>query len=393
MVRFLWKTILIFVIIRKPFAMPLYMDFHKFDHITIEDVKHAHMADVAVQEKYGVKYHQFWVNQEAGTVFCLCEGPDKETCETVHRAAHGNIACALVEVEPGFYELIMGSNHKLDQDGLVLNFDGSVDKGYRHVMVTSIQSITTAKNSRDINALKIPHEPRKLVNAKVAEFKGRKMEWAADDSLVNVFQTSADAVKCALEIQRAITGQKPNGNNEDWSVLFRIGISAGQPVTERDEFFGEAIKLAYRLSNLARKNQILLSSLANDLYGRESEAVFPTASIQSIKADEEAFITSLFSFTEDKMSDESFNIEILSKHIGVSRPQLYRKIVTLTGKSPNDLVRDLRMNKAATLLKKKSLNISQVAMEVGYNNPSYFSKCFAEKFGCTPSVFLEASLV
>ena len=77
--------------------MPLYMDYHKIDNITIEDVKTAHMADVAIQDKYGVKYHQFWVNQEAGSVFCLVEGPDKKTCELVHQMAHGNIACALTD--------------------------------------------------------------------------------------------------------------------------------------------------------------------------------------------------------------------------------------------------------------------------------------------------------
>src|SRR6188472_2803424 len=99
--------------------MPLYMDFHKFDSITIEDVKTAHMADVAIQDKYGVKYHQFWVNQDAGTVFCLCEGPDKETCELVHQLAHGNKACALTEVESGFYKALMGENHGTDIYGLV----------------------------------------------------------------------------------------------------------------------------------------------------------------------------------------------------------------------------------------------------------------------------------
>src|SRR5262245_41995400 len=99
--------------------MPLYMDFHKFAHVTLEDVKTAHTADVAVQEKFGVKYHQYWVNQEAGTVFCLCEGPDKETCEAVHQTAHGNIACALVEVQPGFFELFMGKRPPIDPQGLV----------------------------------------------------------------------------------------------------------------------------------------------------------------------------------------------------------------------------------------------------------------------------------
>jgi len=89
------------------------------------------------------------------------------------------------------------------------------------------------------------------------------------------------------------------------------------------------------------------------------------------------------------LSDENFSIEALSRDIGISRPQLYRKIVTLTGRSPNDLIIDLRMSKALSLLKKKAGNISQIALEVGYSNPSYFAKCFTKKFGCTPSKYVE----
>src|SRR5688572_33295233 len=102
------------------------MDFHKGLFVTVEDVKNAHIADERIQEKYGVKYHQFWVNEEAGAVFCLMEGPDKEACAAVHREAHGNIACSIVEVEPGFFNTLMGNGHRVD-NGLVIYDDGMVD--------------------------------------------------------------------------------------------------------------------------------------------------------------------------------------------------------------------------------------------------------------------------
>lgn len=54
------------------------MDFHKFEKVTLDDVRSAHTADEAIQEKYGVKYHQYWVNEKEGTVFCLVESPDAE---------------------------------------------------------------------------------------------------------------------------------------------------------------------------------------------------------------------------------------------------------------------------------------------------------------------------
>lgn len=79
--------------------MPLYMDIHFVKDISVEDAKNAHIKDLAVQEKYGVTYHQYWFNEEAGTIYCLMEGPDMESCAATHREANGIIACQIVEVE------------------------------------------------------------------------------------------------------------------------------------------------------------------------------------------------------------------------------------------------------------------------------------------------------
>jgi len=78
--------------------------------------------------------------------------------------------------------------------------------------------------------------------------------------------------------------------------------------------------------------------------------------------------------------------------MGVSRPQLYRKIRALTGRSPVDFIHDLKMNRALSLLKDKQHNITEIAMELGYSNPSYFAKCFQKKFGVTPSKALIRSI-
>jgi AraC-like DNA-binding protein len=74
--------------------------------------------------------------------------------------------------------------------------------------------------------------------------------------------------------------------------------------------------------------------------------------------------------------------------MGVSRPQLYRKTLSLTGRSPIDLISALRMVKAMSLMKSNFGNVSEIALEVGYHNPSYFAKCFQKNFGCPPSEFM-----
>ena len=69
---------------------------------TVDEIKAT--ADKAVQDKYGVKYHQFWFNEDTGMVFCLAEGPDMETVEKVHQTAHGNLPCNMVEIMPRLTE-------------------------------------------------------------------------------------------------------------------------------------------------------------------------------------------------------------------------------------------------------------------------------------------------
>jgi AraC-like DNA-binding protein len=366
------------------------MDFHKFPGITIEEAKKAHSADERIQRKYGVKYLQFWVNEEAGTVFCLVEGPDKLTCESVHQMAHGHIACAMVEVDPSYYALIMGENNCIDH-GLVHHENGSVDLAYRSILAVTLQGRPDETNSKDYEYLKTPLQARDLVLKSVLKFKGRVVKLTGDDSLVSVFDSAMQAAGCAKEIQTGLVLQRQNANAKDGGVSFAIGLSAGQPLTEKNEFIEETIRLAKRLSHIAGEDRILVSSLIHELCeGEPSTNGGPV--MKSLSASEETFITNLFSILDARLSDENFNIESLGRAIGISRTQLYRKILALTGKSTNDLIRDLRMDKALSLLRRKSGNISEIAFEVGFSNPSYFSKCFAGKFGCPPSKFISVAV-
>ncbi len=73
--------------------MPLFMDVHNIEGgIAVEDVAGAHKADLATQEEYGVEYLKYWVDEEAGKIFCLVDAPNAEAANTVHREAHGLVA-------------------------------------------------------------------------------------------------------------------------------------------------------------------------------------------------------------------------------------------------------------------------------------------------------------
>ena len=82
--------------------MPLFLDVHNAgDGVTMEDVAKAHQADLATQGEYGVDYLRYWVDEEAGKIFCLVDAPDAETANTVHREAHGLVADAIFPVVEG----------------------------------------------------------------------------------------------------------------------------------------------------------------------------------------------------------------------------------------------------------------------------------------------------
>jgi len=81
--------------------MPLYMDVHRNVDGSAEDVAEAHKKDLETQEKHGVKYLNYWVDEDQDAVFCLFEGPSKEAGERVHREAHGLTAEEIFEVQQG----------------------------------------------------------------------------------------------------------------------------------------------------------------------------------------------------------------------------------------------------------------------------------------------------
>ena len=82
--------------------MPLYMDVHNLgDGVTMDDVAQAHQADLAIQDRHGVNYQRYWVDEDQGKIFCLVEAPDAEAANTVHRESHGLVADQVFLVQEG----------------------------------------------------------------------------------------------------------------------------------------------------------------------------------------------------------------------------------------------------------------------------------------------------
>jgi len=107
----------------------------------------------------------------------------------------------------------------------------------------------------------------------------------------------------------------------------------------------------------------------------------------SVNSTDQKFLQGVFSTINNYLSDENFGVKKLAEDMAVSRSLLHKKLISLVGESPSDLIKRIRLNKAAKLIEQKSGNISEIALEVGFTNPSYFTKCFQKQFGFGPSQY------
>lgn len=113
----------------------------------------------------------------------------------------------------------------------------------------------------------------------------------------------------------------------------------------------------------------------------------PEPSQVKITSLDEKFIDRAVKYVEDNISRSDLSVEELSRELGMSRVHLYKKILQLTGKTPIEFIRILRLKRAAQYLRESQLNVSEIAYQLGFNNPKYFSKYFIEEYGISPSEY------
>ncbi|MDL2211119.1 helix-turn-helix domain-containing protein, partial [Bacteroides sp. OttesenSCG-928-M17] len=102
---------------------------------------------------------------------------------------------------------------------------------------------------------------------------------------------------------------------------------------------------------------------------------------------DEKLLQNAIRYVEENISRGELSVEELSRELGMSRVHLYKKLLSITGKTPIEFIRIIRLKRAAQLLRESQQNVSEIAYQVGFNNPKYFSKYFKEEFGVLPSVY------
>jgi class 3 adenylate cyclase len=240
--------------------MPIFMDRHDLQATSAEDVAAAHLKDLMVQKKYGVKYVTYWYDSGRGTGFCLVEAPDASTAEQVHREAHGEIASEIIEVDLAAVESFLG---RIGDPVAALGAETpAIDPGFRAVMFTDIVGSTemTARLG-DAAALELVQVHDSLVRRGLGAHGGREVKHTGD-GIMAAFDDADDAVSAAADIQRHFAAYNADASE---SLSVRIGIHAGEPVANHNDLFGATVQLAARLCDEAEAGGIVVSGQVRDL--------------------------------------------------------------------------------------------------------------------------------
>lgn len=361
--------------------MSIYMDRHDVsDVVTAEHVAQLHQEDLKVEHKYGCKGLTYWFDAKRRTAFCLVEAPNEEAVQEMHREAHGEIPHQIIEVNANLVESFLGrieDPKKSQNDKLnIIN-----DPAFRTIMVVELESFPLIES-------KFLQLIYKNISNLISDFNGKVVKQYENYFLVS-FDSVSKAVLCSLELQSKI---KENiFTIENTKLKLKIGLSSGVPVTEKKTLFEDTIKLAERMCNIDQA-EIVISSEVKELYKNENLNVFIDGElVYALTNSDERFLNNLMDYTEQKWKNTNLKVDDFSKHLGYSKSQLYRKMVSLIKKSPNTFLKEYRLNKALNLLNKKKGNVSEIAFETGFNSLSYFSKCFQKRYKLLPSDYLSSN--
>ena len=141
----------------------------------------------------------------------------------------------------------------------------------------------------------------------------------------------------------------------------------------------------FEILNAKIKNILQLNKKIKDTYLKQIKI---DAKEIEILSDEAKFLNKVLSYIEENLNDSKLSVEDLSKNMGMSRGTLYNKILEITGTTPIEFIRSVKLEKALVLLEKSDMNVAQIAYCVGFATPNYFAKSFKAKYNMLPSEYI-----
>ena len=236
--------------------VPFFMDRHEFVGLSAEEAALAHLKDLKIQGRYGVRFLTYWFDEERQTAFCLAKAPSADAVEEVHRASHGYMAYQIIEVDEPTVTRFMG--------GILEHPPGEVyvEAAFRTILFTDIvESTSMTQRLGDAGAMAMVRAHDEIVRGTLEHHRGSEVKHTGD-GLMAAFRSVVSAIESAVEIQRLIADAEGTGG---MPVRVRIGMAAGEPVTERNDLFGATVQLAARLCSRADPGGILVAGAVHDL--------------------------------------------------------------------------------------------------------------------------------
>jgi AraC-like DNA-binding protein len=362
--------------------MPLYMDVHIVPGVKATGVAEAHQLDLDQQKEHGCKCMTYWIDEVRESVFCLIEAPTKEAVINMHSKAHGLVPHKIIEVSADVVESFLGRIYdpeeaEITEDGLKVFHDPS----FRVLLVIqTADSVLLQHKLGKEAANELLKKQQDVIRRNIKSCGGSEVEHAGTGYIIS-FSSAGKAVSCALSIQNDIAEKDAE------KLGLKVGINGGEAIQLSNKLFGDTIQKANYMCAIAKYFQVAMASSVKELvlkdhFDKENKFLI-------LSSQDENFLTMLFSTLEEKWQDPEFNFDDYSQAMAMSKSQLYRKTISLIGLSPNNFLREYRLDKAKELLRKRSQNISQITFNSGFTSPSYFTKCFKNKYGLLPNDYLD----
>ncbi|MBT8307975.1 MAG: helix-turn-helix domain-containing protein [Maribacter sp.] len=227
----------------------------------------------------------------------------------------------------------------------------------------------------------------KSISKTLKHFEGEVLK-EDDHTYLVVFTSATNAVLCALKIHANFKYITPKFDKDGRRL--KIGISSFPGDKTKSNPIFKAIASASRISSFV-KDELVVSPGIKVLYEKENRnARIDRELVRVLKPREETFLNRLVTCCAKMYSNPDFNVTALGTQMQLGQSQLYRKVMRLTGKAPSNFIREYKLRRAiGRLHEHKHGTISQVARESGFRNPTYFSKCFNDRFGILPSKYIQ----
>lgn len=246
--------------------MPIYMDRHELtEPVSQKEIAMAHYQDILIQDKFGVKTMTYWPSADGLTSFCMMDAPDAESLTKLHAASHGLVPSEVIEVDPDEVMAILGrttdpvpikSMETYEEN--VDEYAAALDSAYRVIMFTDLKDSTLMNTELgQEKALELLMTHNTLIRDVIKQHQGNEVKHTGDGFMIS-FLDIKNALTSAFGIQAAFS--EYNQANADEAMYVRIGLAAGEPVFESNDFFGLTVNLASRLCDYSEAGNVLVST-------------------------------------------------------------------------------------------------------------------------------------